>query len=67
MTTNNAERWIEAGIVLADDPDAKVMCPVCANDFLRVEDVEHPDGTLFDRYLRCETCGAEEVLVRLRR
>lgn len=60
--------WIEAGKILAQDPLAKVTCPVCSSAFLEVEDhAWDQDPNLFDRHLRCSNCGATEVIVRLRK
>jgi predicted RNA-binding Zn-ribbon protein involved in translation (DUF1610 family) len=60
-------RWIAAGALLAEDRNARVACPKCGHEFLRVEDVPAQDeDRTFSRYLRCENCGATEVLDRLR-
>lgn len=62
------QRWIEAARILGEDPSAKVPCPVCGNDFLEVFDVEYGhDPVMFDRYLTCPSCNAQEVLSRLRK
>lgn len=61
-------RWIDAGIALAKNPHAKVLCPNCGGAHLDVEDVPYDDGSsMFARYLRCHRCGAIEILDRLRR
>lgn len=63
-----SREWIEAARILSEDPSAKVLCPNCEKDYLRVKDVAYPeDPGLFDRYLTCLHCGAGEVLSRLRR
>ena len=62
-----SKRWIAAGIKLSADPRAKVRCPVGDDGYLTVEDAPGPDEGTFDRYLRCPTCGATEVLVRMKR
>lgn len=63
--TDKVGAWIEAGAILGSDPTAKVMCPTCSGEFLRVEDHPHTiESRLVDRYLPCEACGATEVLVR---
>jgi len=59
--------WVEAGIVLAENKDAHVPCPNCGFEYLIVEDHAHaPGSTMFDRYLRCDKCGAQEIISRLR-
>jgi hypothetical protein len=62
----NTERWIAAGIKLSTDPTARVRCPVKDDGYLVVTDVPGRDVGTFDRYLRCPTCGATEILVRMR-
>jgi hypothetical protein len=63
-----SREWIEAAKVLSANPRARVLCPSCEKDYLRVKDVSYPDDPeLFDRYLTCLHCGAGEVLSRLRR
>jgi predicted RNA-binding Zn-ribbon protein involved in translation (DUF1610 family) len=60
-------RWVQAGVILGENPRAYVPCPICAEAALEVEDVPYPDNEeLFDRYLRCPNCGAQQVLVRVR-
>jgi hypothetical protein len=64
---DSSKRWIEAGVILAENPEAYVPCPVCAEGRLEVEDAPHPGAPeRLDRYLRCVSCGAQEVLVRLK-
>lgn len=63
-----SRKWIEAAKILGADPSAVVRCPEHDDDILTVEDVSSPaDPDLFDRHLRCQTCGAQNVLVRMRR
>jgi hypothetical protein len=59
--------WIEAGIVLGENPGARVRCPERDDAFLEVLDVDAPEAGRFDRYLRCPGCGARQVLVRMQR
>jgi hypothetical protein len=60
-------RWVEAGVILAENPDAYVECPVCTESTLEVEDIPNPkDPKLFDRHIRCSNCGAEQILVRMK-
>lgn len=59
--------WVEAGVILAKNAKAYVPCPVCADGPIEVVDVPHPgDPQRFDRYLRCSSCGAKQVLDRLK-
>jgi C4-type Zn-finger protein len=68
-TKDEARRkWIEAAGILSVDPNAQVPCPNCEEDVLIVADVPYEkDPTMFSRYLRCQRCGAFEVIDRLRR
>jgi len=66
--SKQSQKWIEAAKVLSEDPRARVLCPNCEKDYIRVKDVGYPDDReLFDRYLTCLHCGAGEVLSRLQR
>ena len=57
------KRWIDAGIDLADDPHNLVNCPACQGQNLIVEDVPSDiDTEHFERYLKCPSCGAYNVL-----
>ena len=59
--------WIAAGIALAQDKESKVPCPACGSEFLSVEDALRPkDRGFVDRYLRCSSCQAFQVLTRVR-
>ena len=56
--SDERDRWIEAGRILATDSAAQVLCPVCSQAYLSVEDVRVPDvASLFERYMRCVACG----------
>jgi len=59
---SEAEKWIEAGKILASDPSATVRCPERDDGVLRVRDQMAPDGKMMERYLFCDTCGARNVL-----
>ena len=68
MPDNAAKRaWVEAANLLGRNPDAKVRCPVCGNDFITVRDVDVENEPIFDRYLRCNSCGTISVISRMRR
>jgi hypothetical protein len=61
------QRWIQAGKVIASDPNAKVKCPRFEDDFLVVEDVPNPrTPEELERIMKCPKCGAMNIL-RLRR
>lgn len=59
--TSKTKRWIEAAKILTRNPDEKVLCPECAEEFLLVKD-EPIDQTRFDRYLICPKCGKWNVI-----
>lgn len=54
---DSKQQWIEAGIALAKDPKAVVMCPACAKVALQVTDQAIGEGKI-ERHLRCSGCGA---------
>ena len=70
MTTR--QKWIRAGITLAQDKNAVVACPACDVGVLTVKDEEVNGGKplngeiLIDRYMKCDQCGTWNVLSRLR-
>lgn len=67
MITNESKRWIAAGKLLADNPNAQLRCPRCEFSTLEVENVINPDNPEeLERILRCAKCGAKNAL-RLRR
>ncbi len=64
MEPKSRRRWIEAGKILAEDPDASVMCPenLCAP--LDVIDSPHPAGLAeLERHMRCPKCGAYNAML----
>lgn len=63
MNTTVTQRWIAAGKLIAADPNAKVSCPVCGEDYLSVEDVRSKEDTsVIERTMRCQSCGAVNSL-----
>lgn len=61
---NETQRWIEAGKILAVNPDAQVMCPRFLDAYLEVQDVRFPDDPeKLERIMRCPTCGAMNILL----
>jgi uncharacterized C2H2 Zn-finger protein len=64
---DETQRWIEAGKAIAADPQAKIICPRCADEFLEVEDFSNPSAPdEIERVMKCPKCGAWNSL-RLRR
>jgi Fe-S cluster assembly scaffold protein SufB len=58
-------RWIEAGKIIATDPGAKVLCPVCQKVFLQVTDVRNEKNlSELERHMICEECGAYNSLLK---
>ncbi len=55
--------WIQAAIMLAEDPQAKVRYPNCRQYYLYVSD-EQVDDDHIDRHLKCPECNAHEVIFR---
>ncbi|MEM7359645.1 MAG: hypothetical protein AAF431_11155 [Pseudomonadota bacterium] len=57
------QKWIDAGIRLAENPDEKVSCPCGCDSFLSTEDVrDSNDSSQFERYMICKVCDASNVL-----
>jgi hypothetical protein len=54
-------KWIEAGKIMAVDPDADVLCPQNKDGKLIVFDTEH--GNHISRYLICVSCKSYNVLL----
>ena len=59
---NTRLKWIDAGKIIKDDPTAKVLCPNCEKQFLKIRDEISPDGQHIDRYIVCENCNSYNVL-----
>lgn len=56
-------RWIEAGEILALNPQAKVICPKNLDAELIITDVSLPgDSQTIERHMRCPKCGAYNAL-----
>jgi len=65
--TTEAERWIEAGKILAVDPKATVSCPRCQDANIAITDISmQGDPGFIERHMQCPKCGAYNAL-RLRR
>jgi predicted RNA-binding Zn-ribbon protein involved in translation (DUF1610 family) len=55
------QRWVDAGIALAKDPRAVVVCPHCGKANLEVTDQSLGNHQL-ERHMRCPLCGAYNSL-----
>lgn len=61
------QRWIDAGLILGNDPSARVACPACGEGLLTVEDRPTSSDHYPDRVLRCEKCSESAFLHGSRR
>lgn len=62
-----SQRWLKAGSLISRDPKSIVKCPKCQKVNLDVEDIRADSNPeLIERYMRCSSCGAWNVL-RIRR
>ena len=65
MGNEITNRWIEAGKVIATNPDAKVLCPACQKEFLQVIDVRDEKNIfVLERHMICKECGAYNSLLK---
>ncbi|OCG21202.1 hypothetical protein A9G11_08340 [Gilliamella sp. wkB108] len=63
MDSEIVKRWIEAGKILGVNPTANILCPVCQQSFLKVQDVEiETDPLQIERHMSCDICGAYNAL-----
>jgi len=63
--SSESKKWIEAGIILAQNANAKVNCPVCDQEYLQVKDVHwDEDPEHWERYMYCPKCGATNSLLK---
>jgi DNA-directed RNA polymerase subunit RPC12/RpoP len=57
-------KWVAAAIALANDPSARVRCPVCEGADLTVRDIyPTPDADKFERYMECPHCQARNIIL----
>lgn len=54
--------WVQAGIILGNDPTEKVCCPDCSNELLSVKDIFVAGIKKFERVMYCKECGAKNIL-----
>ena len=52
--------WVDAAIILGNDPEGSVLCPECGQANLEVRDVRV--GDILDRYMACPICKKYNVL-----
>jgi hypothetical protein len=55
--------WIEAGKILAANPEVPVSCPECKGSSLQVIDRRNvASPSIVEREMRCASCGAHNYL-----
>lgn len=63
MKNDITKRWIEAAKILGINPNENILCPVCQQSFLKVQDVKNENNPLeIERHMNCELCGAYNAL-----
>lgn len=63
MNSKIAKRWIETAKILGVDSTANVLCPICQQGFLKVQDVENNTNPLeIEKHMYCDICGAYNAL-----
>jgi predicted RNA-binding Zn-ribbon protein involved in translation (DUF1610 family) len=60
MTQESRRLWLEAGILLSENPAAVVLCPECRNDYLHTQDCRN--GDVVEREMSCPSCGSRNYL-----
>jgi hypothetical protein len=67
MTNEVMNRWIEAGKIIATNPEAKILCPVCQESFLQIIDVRNENNSSeLERHMMCNNCNAYNAIRLLR-
>ena len=56
-------KWIAAGKILAVNPTAQALCPVCSEENLIVEDIPVQGSRKFERIMRCSKCGSQNAIL----
>jgi hypothetical protein len=55
--------WVQAAIILGNNPEEKVLCPICENQLIHVEDIGFDDEyENFERKFGCKSCGQYNYL-----
>lgn len=50
MSNEARQRWINAGIAIAENVNAQILCPVCQSSILKVIDIRsETDSELLER------------------
>lgn len=58
------ERWKEAGIALAGNPDLEIPCPVFGYENLKIRDIiPGSESEMFERRMYCPDCHAVNYLL----
>jgi len=60
MAQKSRRLWLEAGILLAENPTALVYCPECGKVHLYTQDFRN--GDVVEREMSCSSCGARNYL-----
>jgi transcription elongation factor Elf1 len=61
--SDKAEKWINAGKMLAINPDSSVKCPECGISNLKSMDINFENNLEeFSRLIYCENCGTKNYL-----
>jgi hypothetical protein len=61
LLNDASKRWVQAGITLAKDPTARVLCPTNADADLVVYDIDL-GPTHIERVFTCPKCGARNFM-----
>jgi hypothetical protein len=60
---SKSQKWIEAGKIIADNPNASIKCPECEQDDLVIQDIQNDYETFeIERIIYCKNCGARNIL-----
>ncbi len=63
MISEISKKWIEAGRILAENPEEKVKCPECGqNDLIVNELISKLEPGKKERMVYCPTCGAKNYI-----
>lgn len=63
MNNEIVKRWIEAANILYVDSTENVLCPVCQQGFLKVQDVAYNSNPLeIERHMSCDICGSYNAI-----
>ena len=61
MISQESKEWIAAGVRLANEPAAIVLCPHCHNNHLKVQNI-FEQSIKVEAKLYCDNCGAYNYL-----